>query len=67
MPTLSDLQAQVKRGKKLLAGELPDGDRMKVAKLTLLAQAGVLLRQRTPDFDEKANREPKGPKEPPQS
>lgn len=67
MPTLTELQDRVKKGKKLLAGELASGDRTKVAKLTLLAEMGVMLRQKVPDFDEKAGKvkEPKGPQEPP--
>lgn len=50
-PTLEELQARVSRADKLLAGGLPAGERLKVAKLRLLDQTGILLRQRVPNFD----------------
>lgn len=67
MPTMNELLARRARADKLLAGNLPAADRLKVAKLRLLDQLGVMIRQRVPDFDEKKakgdppppNREPK--------
>lgn len=69
MPTLKELQGRVKDADKLLAsGSLPAADQLKVAKLRLLDQLGVVLRQRRPDFDQRANHEPGAPiKEPPQT
>ena len=62
MPTLKELLARRGRADKLLAENLPAADRLKVAKLRLLDEAGILLRQRVPDFDERqAKKDPAPP------
>lgn len=51
MPTLKELQERVRQADRLLAGPLPPEHRLKVAKLRLLDQMGILLRQKVPHFD----------------
>lgn len=60
MATSPELLARIKDADNLLSQDLPAGDRAKVAKLRLIDQLRMNLRQRRPDFDSR-----KGPKEPP--
>jgi hypothetical protein len=62
MPTMKELQARRTRADRLLAGNLSGADRLKVAKLRLLDEAGIMLRQKVPDFDARmAKKDPPPP------
>ena len=68
MPTTKELQGRIKQASDLLGRkDLPAEDRLKVAKLRLLDQLGVAIRQKRPDFDDRATpKEAQAPiKEPP--
>jgi hypothetical protein len=52
MPSIKQLQARVDSASRLLAkDDLPKGARLRIAKLKLLDQAGITLRQKFPQLD----------------
>jgi hypothetical protein len=51
MPSIKQFQARIDSANRLLAKELPPSHRLRIAKLKLLDQIGITLRQKFPELD----------------
>jgi hypothetical protein len=51
MPSIKQFQARIDSANRLLAKKLPPGHRLRIAKLKLLDQIGITLRQKFPELD----------------